>query len=723
MKKADQRLRLRKTKRRVKNLCKRTFIKSIDQFQPSLPTLDLATPELARIIPSGIPFAASTEDHAAASHFCEHRFDLLGSGWTKVYPGMHCRGFEGMRPYPAAPPPHTSQDIVKCLTKPNQKRAKRIRELIPQSYSPIDWQIDFKSGFRWNERTWYRNIRYGQNAGVDIKLPWELSRMQHLPELAIVFTKNPTETIKGEFRNQILDWIASNPPRFGVNWSCTMDVAIRVANWLIAYDLFRAAGTSFDPSFKAVFYKSVYQHAEHIIGNLEWAENRTANHYLANICGLFLAAIYLPESNRTDAWLQFSIQEIESETNRQFLPDGGHFEASTSYHRLCCEMISTCALFAQALPHETKNRATSTNILPINVGPKLSADTRKAIEQNLKENRSLLSKGFWNKLDLAIEFYKSIIRPDGSTPSIGDDDSGRFLRLGGWSSESTVTSTRERYHNLQHYDELPEGAPYLALPNDTGAQWLSFAEFLLCREEIRIPEKQESAYNAYAFSQALARRNALPAFERTPYKPTQSKPQIEQSDLNATHETSGGYTISASSNSKLTLKSFPIFGLFVASSPHFHLTVRCGNAKNDGAGVHAHEDQLSFTLYANNKLLADDPGSYTYTASPTLRNTYRGSKAHHAPSSTGRTLPHANKSPFSAPNHAIGTLNYFNSNGFQGHTSVDGGSVTRTIEFLPDSIRITDHYNLKQGWRPSFQSPLLRDHTITNSPRYGWRLL
>ena len=28
------------------------------------------------------------------SNFLEHRFDLLGSGWTKVRYGMQCRGFE-----------------------------------------------------------------------------------------------------------------------------------------------------------------------------------------------------------------------------------------------------------------------------------------------------------------------------------------------------------------------------------------------------------------------------------------------------------------------------------------------------------------------------------------------------------------------------------------------------------------------------------------------------
>ena len=52
-------------------------------------------------------------------------------------------------------------------------------------YEPIDWQVDFKSGYRWSEKTYYKFIKYGHKLGVDIKVPWELSRMQYLIQLAL----------------------------------------------------------------------------------------------------------------------------------------------------------------------------------------------------------------------------------------------------------------------------------------------------------------------------------------------------------------------------------------------------------------------------------------------------------------------------------------------------------------------------------------------------------
>ncbi len=118
-----------------------------------------------------------------------------------------------------------------------------------------------------------------------------------------------------------------------------MDVAIRVANWLVSYDLFHAFGARFDAEFERELMRSVYQHGSHIIANLEWNNEAVGNHYLADIVGLLFVAAYLPRSAETDLWLAFSVQELVKEVGHQFTPDGANFEASTSYHRLCAEMV------------------------------------------------------------------------------------------------------------------------------------------------------------------------------------------------------------------------------------------------------------------------------------------------------------------------------------------------------------------------------------------------
>jgi hypothetical protein len=185
-------------------------------------------------VPAAALAAHAEQILALSNHYLAHRFDLLGSGWTRVHYGMKCRGLEG-RHYPARISVSADKEgrwLAAFVNAANARQSKALWRLIDGDYAPIDWHIDFKS---WRAATWHGWIPYGHRRGVDVKVPWELARMQHLPQLAFAYTlaqsgdtrfKEAAAYVR-EFRNQILDFTAANPPRFGVNWRCAMDVAIR----------------------------------------------------------------------------------------------------------------------------------------------------------------------------------------------------------------------------------------------------------------------------------------------------------------------------------------------------------------------------------------------------------------------------------------------------------------------------------------------------------------
>lgn len=297
-----------------------------------------------------------------------HEFDLLGSGWTKVA---------------------GSFDILR-ISPGNRLRSATIRSLIDADYTPIDWQLDFKSGYRWREDCLSGVLRYGHEPGVDVKVPWELARMQHLPWLGMF----GDDVTKKEFRNQVLDFASANPPGYGVNWLCTMDVGIRAANILLAYDLFIAQGSKFDEEFQIELLALVTAHGKHIMDNLEWHDTHRGNHYLANIAGLLFVAAYLPTTNQSKIWLDFSIQQLINEVRYQFTPDGANFEASTCYHRLSSEMV----IYSTAL------------ILGLINTPKLP-------------------DWYFERLERMGEFIMHLTKPNGQVVQIGDNDSGRFFKL------------------------------------------------------------------------------------------------------------------------------------------------------------------------------------------------------------------------------------------------------------------------------------------------------
>ena len=359
-------------------------------------------------------------------YYLTHRFNLLGSGWVQVKHGMRCSGLEGYR-YDMGSPIQVDPE-GRCLegriNRVNLEESKRIWKLIfhnqlkiqnsiLKTHTPIDWHLDFKSGYRWSESIWYEDISSGHKIGADVKVPWELARCQHLITLSLAhYSANNgingfehPEKYAFEFRNQVLGFIATNPPRWGVNWLCTMEVGIRVANWLVAYDILRGNGAEFDLVFEKELLRSAYDHGLHIVNNLEYLENLSSNHYLSNIAGLLFVAAYLPQSAETDKWLKFAVDELKNEMAKQVYPDGTDFEASTCYHRLVLELFFYPAL------------------LMIRKDDGFDGGNHKAICEHI------FGGEFTDRLYKMFDVVCYLLKPNGKMPQIGDNDSGQFFKL------------------------------------------------------------------------------------------------------------------------------------------------------------------------------------------------------------------------------------------------------------------------------------------------------
>ena len=77
--------------------------------------------------------------------------------------------------------------------------------------------------------------------------------------------------------------------------------------------------------------------------------------------------------------------------------------------------------------------------------------------------------------------------------------------------------------------------------------------------------------------------------------------------------------------------SFPEFGLFIWRNSKDFFSIRCGDIGQNGVGGHAHYDQLSIECFSNNKWIARDPGTGTYTDDIKTRNKFRSLEYHWGP--------------------------------------------------------------------------------------------
>lgn len=600
-----------------------------------------------------------------------HQFDVLGSGPTHVMHGTRSCGFDGHSHDMSRPlsKDRSGRWLEGRINRTNLAESQRIWALVHGGYTPIDWQLDFKSGYRWEESTWHRDIAFAHLPGVDIKVPWELSRLQHLPTLGLAchFSQltDREDTRKrsvyaNEFRNQVLDFVATNPPGFGVNWACPMDVAIRAANLLVARDIVVASGVELDGAFEAVFRASLLAHARHVHANLEWSPRFRGNHYLANIVGLLFVAAYLPNSREVEIWLVFAFKELLNEMNYQFHPDGSNFEASICYHRLSAEMV----MWGLAV----------LNDLPADKQPLL----------NLEENGSL-SAGVppwcWSKLVKMADFTQAMTRPDHLVVQFGDNDSGRFLVIGSGEQLRARNDPHAMAWSLDHRSlvagvrALTGRGESLSVVEDPGTFMLgSFAGGV-------------SAVGEPPSTSGLQPRNG----------PSVGHEQIWLDHLQRHEESASHQRWSAHFQvdrqgllEGLQLHAFPGMGCFVFRSPRFYLAIRCGEIGLAGLGAHAHCDQLAIELQVDGVDMARDPGSYIYTASIESRNRYRSAMAHHVPRVHGREPANLNLGPFDLRGGAEGSCLYFGARGFVGRHHGYGSWVYRVISLDDVGISVLD---------------------------------
>jgi hypothetical protein len=487
-------------------------------------------------------------------HILNHRFNLLGTGWISR---------------------NTKLSLNEILDKlPDFWKAKArflLTYLNEKNYNLIDFWSNPVNNFVW-EPTFHKEIKI--ELGNDIKHPWELGRMQHLPVLAynykLFHDSNPefARLCIEEFQNQILNFIAVNPVGYTVQWRSPMDVGIRMVNWLVSFDMFKSCGCLFDELFLKEFLESVYKHLLFILQNLEWSDGLRGNHYFANIVSLIFAGAYLPNCNFTSQILAFGLQELLNETEYQFFSDGGNFESSTYYHIQTAEMLLFALYILNSLTKEKVFSLSQYTFYDWKCCKRLKKYSKQKFSVGL-DMKIDLAEDFKRKICKIVEFAFAIRKPNGEIEQIGDTDSGYFIRLNYFFNDFLVFE--ENYENVLNRDILDKLVECLS--GDV---------------------KNAKARKTF-FSKSVSANLALP------------KPKIVVLP---------------------TLFAFPNFGIYIVKSVYYYLTFRCGDIGQNGKGGHSHNDQLSITLFAFGKDFIVDPGTYCYTCSAEERNLFRSTKMH-----------------------------------------------------------------------------------------------
>ncbi|HEX6249926.1 MAG TPA: alginate lyase family protein [Gemmatimonadaceae bacterium] len=255
---------------------------------------------------------------------------------------------------------------------------------------PIDWHLDPVHARRAPAIHWSRIPYLAADLVGDHKIIWELNRQQHLLLLARAYLLSRDERYAAAAAGHVVSWMDSNPPKIGINWASSLEVAYRAIAWLWVLALLDAS-PSITPELRREMTKLLYVHGRHLERYLSryFSPN---THLTGEALGLLYLGVALPQFRRARRWRDLGWRVLAAELPRQVLNDGVYFEQATYYQRYTVDIYLHAVLLARA-----KDLPVSSTML--------------------------------DRLEKAAEHLAFLTRPDGLTPLVGDDDGGRLLPL------------------------------------------------------------------------------------------------------------------------------------------------------------------------------------------------------------------------------------------------------------------------------------------------------
>ena len=255
---------------------------------------------------------------------------------------------------------------------------------------PIDWHLEPVFGGRAPLRHWSRIDALDPAVAGDKKVTWELNRQQYFMTLGRAYWHTGDERFADTFAAHLDSWMRENPPKLGINWASSLEVAFRSISWLWALHFFKDSPHLTAPLFVRAL-KFLYLHARHLETYLSTYFSPNT-HLTGEALGLFYLGTLLPEFRRAANWRAVGESILLAQLTRHVRPDGVYFEQSSYYQRYTTDFYTHLLALTRA------------NGLVVN----------PEVEEKL---RALL------------DHLMHIARPDGRTPFFGDDDGGRLAPL------------------------------------------------------------------------------------------------------------------------------------------------------------------------------------------------------------------------------------------------------------------------------------------------------
>ena len=214
----------------------------------------------------------------------------------------------------------------------------------------IEWRKDYASGLQ-TGTGYFRFIPYlDPTRAGDHKNIFELNRHQHLVLLAQAGLFSGKNKYWKELNAQLDSWFAQNPYGRGINWTSSLEVALRSLSWIWLLHLGR---DQFDAESRKKLIQGLFQHGIHLENNLSVGGD-PGLHLLGEAVALHAIGTLFPAWTESGRWSALGASVVAQEAERQIGSDGAHFEQSTYLHLYALDMLLFHAVLCESNLYKAK---------------------------------------------------------------------------------------------------------------------------------------------------------------------------------------------------------------------------------------------------------------------------------------------------------------------------------------------------------------------------------
>lgn len=213
---------------------------------------------------------------------------------------------------------------------------------------PVEvWRLDPVSGLSWAGADAYCfDIAYRHEKRLgDVKYVWEFNRLQFLQPLAAKLALDDDADARRAIEAAIESWHRAHPPFRGLVWNSGIELALRAISLLVVSSI---CGSHLSPDTIRRIREILAAHAFWLT-RFPSRFSSANNHLIAEAAGEYLIGIAMPDLAGADNMARKARKTLETEIEKQILPDGVPAEQSPTYGAFSIEFALLAALAARNL--------------------------------------------------------------------------------------------------------------------------------------------------------------------------------------------------------------------------------------------------------------------------------------------------------------------------------------------------------------------------------------